>query len=262
MKICSNINTQFNNIFKAENRNVSVSFSSNGLDKKLTASLDVLSSLNKPLVNNKITIPPKPFFYDYFGSDKKNILNSSNKVNETFVYETNDSVRIKPEYNPDTLKILDESVVTDNLSNLLFPCGTLAISSDLKGNLSTEGLWQCAAVSFVDKKHDLQTLMHFCPTVSTDANEKVLEYILSASNPKDLEVTIVPGCYIDTDLTVEYLFNKINDFSKGAKIKFANFPDNNHDTVILKDGKLYAADYKNVIKNTNPIDKLIFASSF
>jgi hypothetical protein len=230
--------------------------------KGLTDTLNVLEAINRPFVKNKITISPQPFFDESFGLDRKNILNSSDKIKWKFVREKNNCVSIKPELNPKTLEITDELIPSEHISNLSFPFGSLAISSDLDKTLSTDDLWQCAAVSVVDKMHDLQTLIHFCPSVPTAVNEKLIEHILEVSKPKDIEVTIVPGCYADTDLTIDYLVNKITDFSKGAKIKFANFPDEKHHTVILKNGKLSAAENINVIKNTNPVDKLSVATSF
>ena len=223
MKINSNIH---NNISRIQNNNricnSSVSFSSKETDKELLASLNALASFNKPLVKKKITIEPKPFIDESFGFDDKSILRSSKHIKYKFIQHNDDYARIKPEYNPKTLKTYNNIISTDHLSNLSFPYGSLSISSDLNGKLSTDGLWQCAAASIVDKKHDLQTLLHFCPGVPTKINEKLLEHILSVSNPKDLEVIIVPGCYDDTDLTVDYLYNKIHNFSKRAKINFAN----------------------------------------
>lgn len=263
MKINSN-NAIFVNSSLMQNKhcisNMPPSFSSNSNGANLSDALNVLSSFNKHLVKKKITLEPKPFFDESFGMDTKSVLSSAKRIPFKFIQKNGDYARIKKEYKPKTLKIYDKQISTEHISNLYFPFGSLAISSDLRGKLSTDGLWQCAAASIVDKKHDLQTLLHFCPSVPTIVNEKLLEHILSVSNPKDLDITIVPGCYDDTDLTVDYLYNKF--LNKGAKVTFANFPDTEHLSVVLKDGKLFAANHMNVIKDINPVDKLSVATSF
>jgi len=228
---------------------------------EIESSLEALSLMQKPQVKRTKVLKPMKFQYEY-DSDKKNLygIYKDKKNGETnFVYFDGNAHRIKPEYNPKTLNRLIGFISADEICNNTYPAGSIAISSTLDKNLSTFGLLQCAGATFVDKSHNLQTMLHLCPGVEKDINDKIVEYILSASKPEDLEVTIVPGYYSETDISVDYLYNKINECAKGCKINFANFPDEKHETLVLRKGKVYAANRFQVKGNTNPIEKLICA---
>lgn len=179
---------------------------------------------------------------------------------DKYVDKVNDYVElvtIKSEFKPEILPKFIGRVNTLDVSNSVKPYGTLAISSTLDKYLSTSGLKVCAGASIVDRSHNLQTILHCCPTVGE--NESLIKYILSHSNPKDLEITIVPGANIETDTTVDFLIQCIKKYADGAKIKFANFPDKENSTLILNNGILKCGDYENIKPITNPMSRIIFA---
>lgn len=178
---------------------------------------------------------------------------------DKYVDKVNDYVElvtIKSEFKPEILPKFIGRVNTLDVSNSVKPYGTLAISSTLDKYLSTSGLKVCAGASIVDRSHNLQTILHCCPTVGE--NESLIKYILSHSNPKDLEITIVPGANIETDTTLDFLVECIKKYAPQAKIKFANFPDMDSSTLILHNGILKCGTYENVIPKINPLDRIIF----
>ena len=163
--------------------------------------------------------------------------------------------KIKPEHNPITLDIVSGTRKTLHASNFAPPYGTNAVTSKLDETLSTSGLLQCSAISVVDRKHNLQTLIHCCPTVS--GNEDLLKYIFSHSNPKDLEIMLVPGCYKETDTTVDFLVDFIKKNASEAKFNFANFPNDDTDVLILYNGILKSGTSKNIQPIINPSECMI-----
>lgn len=226
----------------------------------ITLSLDGLAAMSKPIARPKGVIKPRAFLYNR-DSDFAYSIPDENNLNLTYIGMDDGYAKIKPKHNPKTLEINNNNPISaDFISNLDEPCGSIAISTRLKENIATNGLWQCAGVSIVDRSQDLQTLLHLCPYVSKKTNSSLLNYILSASNPKNLEITIVPGRFKATDLTIEFLLSRINKYAQGAKVKYANFPDEDHTTLILSNGKFKCSDGTNIKCNINPMEKLIYAS--
>ena len=87
---------------------------------------------------------------------------------DKYVDKVNDYVElvtIKSEFKPEILPKFIGRVNTLDVSNSVKPYGTLAISSTLDKYLSTSGLKVCAGASIVDRSHNLQTILHCCPTV-------------------------------------------------------------------------------------------------
>ena len=226
----------------------------------VSGSLDALSSISRPMVNLRAKLVPKSFIYNGF-SDYSTSIPKELSLPLKYVSTDDGYAKIRSKYNPKTLEKNNSHIETDHISNFIKPSGSIAISSDLNHSMSTSELFQCAGVAIVDRTQNLQTLLHFCPYVSKKTNTKLLRYILSVSNPKNLDITIVPGCYNTTDLTVDFLVSRINKFAEGAKIKFANFPDVKNTTLILSKGKLQCSDGKNITKRTNPAERLIYATS-
>ena len=164
---------------------------------------------------------------------------------------------IKAEYKPRTLEQVFGIRRTLDASNFVYPRGTIAIPAKLNEVVSTSGLLQCSAIAIVDKSQNLQTLVHCCPTVK--GNESLLKYIFSHSTSKNLDITIVPGFYKETDTTVDFLVNMVKKYAPDAKLNFANFPNKDIDVVILKNGILKSGTRNNIIPTTNPINRIIHA---
>lgn len=172
--------------------------------------------------------------------------------------------RIIDSYNPKTLPIIKFPNKTMHISNFEAPHGSIAISSSLNKTISTDGLLQCAAVSVVDKKMNMQTLLHCCPGQNAQENRVILDYILSHSQSSNPEITIIPGCYKSTDSTISFLVDNIKDIlGEKCKINFANITPQ-HESIILKNGKLSCADKTRHLSESeiNPVNKIIFSSSF
>lgn len=211
------------------------------------------SKLNKALIEPNSVIAPQNFKVTNYKSNMPNFLNKY--VDE--VADVTKMATIKSSYKPKTLEILKGKHKTLDASNFSFPNGTIAIPSKLNETLSTSGLLQCAALAVVDKTQNLQTLIHCCPTVG--GNESLLKYILSHSNSKNLDITLVPGYYKETDTTIDLLVKSIKKYAPDAKLTFANFPDNANNVLVLKNGILKCCKYDNVIVNTNPINRIVHA---
>ena len=164
---------------------------------------------------------------------------------------------IKAEYKPRTLEQVSGIRRTLDACNFAYPFGTIAIPAKLNEVVSTSGLLQCSAIAIVDKSQNLQTLVHCCPTVK--GNESLLKYIFSHSNPKNLDITIVPGFYKETDTTVDFLVNMVKKYASEAKLNFANFPNKDCRVVILENGLLKCGMVKDIIATKNPITRMIHA---
>ncbi|MBQ8848584.1 MAG: hypothetical protein IJ003_06530 [Candidatus Gastranaerophilales bacterium] len=161
-------------------------------------------------------------------------------------------------YKPITLKCIQVNDLAYDADNLSYPNGTIAIPSSKKDLLTTSGMWQCAAIAIVDKKQDLQTIVHYCenyPKIQ-EVNYLILDYITSFSNPKDLEITIVPGCYEETNQRIDSIVKYFKERRNIKNIRFANFP-NGSSTLAIKDGKVFCLPYGIRKPIYNPINKII-----
>ena len=91
----------------------------------------------------------------------------------------------------------------------------------------------------------------------------MLEYILKHSNPKDLEVSIIPGYRATTCTTIDGVNDLIKQIYPQVNINYMNFPKNIKRTkdlaVILKNGELDFC-HTNMIQNKriNPLDRVIY----
>lgn len=163
--------------------------------------------------------------------------------------------------NPKTLKIETERKSGIDLDNLSHPNGSIGVASRLNDVISTSGMWQCAAISFVNKKENTQVLAHICPTIHKVDNESLIEYIMENMPQDGLEINIAPGIYSDTDNTISFLVETIKKFNKDAEIEFCNFPKG-FERVILENGELKCIE-ENRFRETerNPMDKIFYAST-
>ncbi len=167
--------------------------------------------------------------------------------------------------NPKMIKECTSSVKESiHLSNFDKLEGSLAVSSGFDGSvLSTDGLLQCAGVAIVDRKQSIQSLIHCYVCEEPSDMKKMLEYILKHSNPKDLEVSIIPGCRATTCTTIDGVNDLIKQIYPQVNINYMNFPKNIKRTkdlaVILKNGELDFC-HTNMIQNKriNPLDRVIY----
>ena len=164
------------------------------------------------------------------------------------------------ELNPKTLETIEEKKTGIDLSNFVTPNGSIGIASKLNEVLSTDGMLQCAAISFVNKKDNTQVLLHLCPGVHKADNEALIEYIMKNMKQKGLEIGIAPGSYTDTDNTISFLIENVKKYNENAEIKFYNFP-NESGRVILENGKMKFIK-NNLFRATkiNPMDRIFYAS--
>lgn len=222
------------------------------------------TTINKSIVkmHNVPLLKPKGI-QGRWSSDYENCLNKNKRDNFNYIQinpETNE-IEFKKELNPTKLPITNEKLKGFEISNFHQPNGSITIQTRLKTSLMTTGLFQCAAVSFVDRQHNLQTLLHLCPTVNKNSNLKLLKYLISNCDKNSLEVSIVAGCDTDTDDTITLVMDFIKEHCSNAKVNFMEFPDDYNDAVVLHNGVLQCFDgYSNFEKfSINPIDKIIYA---
>lgn len=222
------------------------------------------NAINKSLVkvHNAQLLKPKHIQAGWH-SEYENCSTEDKKNNFNYIQinpET-DIIEFKKELNPTKLPLSNEKFKGFEISNFYQPNGSIAIQTRLKSSLMTSGLYQCAAISLVDKEHNLQTLLHLCPTINKNSNLKLLKYLVSNCDKNKLEVSIVPGCDNDTDGTITLVMDFLKENCPNAKINFMDFPDDYHDTVVLHNGILQCLDKDSDFEkfSINPFDKIIYA---
>ena len=170
--------------------------------------------------------------------------------------------KFHPDFRAKTLEIETSKKSGIDLANMVYPKGTIGIASKLDETISTSNMWQCAAASFVDKKGNTQALVHFCPTIHKHDNEDFIKYILKNMPEENVEISIAPGIYPETDNTISFLVDTIKKYNKKAKIEFCNFPKG-YERVVLENGKLKCIEDKLfTTTKRNPLDRIFFASTF
>ena len=246
-------------------------------EKMLANSLEALAFLGRFNASKIQPIPPAEFdtvtpfvdsngnlaFLDYIPvsrPDKRRIKHEF--IQKPSVFDKNEYSKFKEGLNPKTLDIIKNDVSALHISNFSAPAGTIAISTDIKkGVISTDNLYQCIGVAFVDKSKGIQTLLHLCPVVNKKDNTDLINYILSHSNSDNLEITVAPGRYDESDITVRYFLDVIKDYKDVKDIKFVNFPDNVNISLVLKKGKLKCCSRSVLERTINPKGKLIHAGN-
>ena len=171
-------------------------------------------------------------------SDSKRIINEK----QTYNYIDCDNARILKCHNPQTLKkaALPKDKTVLDVSNFDYPFGSIAASTKLDDCIATGNLLQCAGVAIVDKKNNIQTLIHCCPGQSKEDITKLLEHSVSRNN-KDLKITVITGTYDDCDMTISSIVDSLKQVAPDNKIKFANFSNDVKifdRAVILENGEL------------------------
>ena len=244
-----------------------------GCDKELLNGLGYLAFFGRCKAKKKDVIPPAEFDSTVLFKKEKGGVGKMNykpsidynaPIKYKFIKRTTffgDSCfsKFKKEYNPVTLEINEEKLNTYHISNFSEPGGTIAISTPFSIAISTDGLMQCIGVSFVDRAKNIQTLLHLCPSTNKKDNDDLIHYIISHSRPEDLEISVISGCYDETDKTLVYFFDAIKDCKNISKINFVNFPDKENRNLILKEGKLCCSRPQYISAEVNPKGKLIHA---
>ena len=114
------------------------------------------------------------------------------------------------------------------VSNFDKPMGTIAASTTLDKTIYTDNMYSCAAMTIVDRSQNLQTLVHVYPGYGKH-NKSLLRYIISHSDTKNLEISIIPGSLPITGSTVSFLIDTVKDIASDSKLTLCNFPQNDID---------------------------------
>ena len=142
--------------------------------------------------------------------------------------------------------------------------GSLGAFSEFDGKvISTDRLFECAALAIVDTKQKLQSLIH-CYAWENKSDLKVmLNYITKHSNQKDLEFFFVPGCKKETANTLLAMDDILKKSCPQAKFNYMNYPYGYkqfaNTAVILQNGELKFCN-TNLIqdKRINPINEILY----
>lgn len=147
------------------------------------------------------------------------------KLPERDIYIDIDNARILSKHKPITLKrtILPQDKKIIHVSNFHAPEGSISATTPLSECIVTDKIYQCAAVSIVDRSQNMQTLVHCFPGQSQEEITALLKHVTSKSNPKNLECLIAPGIYDICDNTIVGIKTALDDVAFGCKLRFANF---------------------------------------
>ena len=176
---------------------------------------------------------------------------------QTYNYIDCDNGRILKCHNPQILKKagLPKDKTVLNVSNFDYPRGSIAASTKLDDCIATGDLLQCAGVAIVDKKNNMQTLIHCFPGQSKEDITKLLEHSVSRNN-KDLKITVITGADDACDMTISGVVDSLKQVAPDNKIKFANF-SNDVDifdrAVVLENGKLTCCSNTELEKLPNKV---------
>lgn len=211
---------------------------------------------------NKNQIPiVKPVI---FPRDKSGALNVHGEYkSKSYPHYDPDNCEFSDKANAKRLEIKKPNCKVIEISNFDEPSGTIAGSTTLDKTLYTDRLAQCAALAVVDKAHNTQTLIHVYPGYTVANNKELINHVLNSSNPKDLEVSIVPGYSKVTQSTVQFLLDTVKEYSKDIDVQLFNFPKKElgifNRGLLLQNGKLYCCDMNKITdKVTNPKENICY----
>lgn len=221
------------------------------------------ANFNRPKINNlssKLLLDGRGKVFDFSDIPAEKFISSvdyKTPVTNRFLDKNH---KFKSEYNAEELPILNKKIdECYDISNNAYPYGSIAITKSFDDTITTSGLWQCAALAIVDKKENVQTLLHLCPTVLKAGNDSILDYLLKFGNTENIEFTIVPGTDDITDNTMGILVDKIREKHPKANINFKHFAEDADKTLVLKNGELYSTSHENIQKYTvNPMEDIVY----
>ena len=199
-----------------------------------------------------------------FQRDKSGGLNVYGEYkSKSYPYYDSDDAAFTSKANAENLKIKEPNSKVIEISNFDEPSGTIAGTTTLDKTLYTDRLAQCAALAVVDKAHNTQTLIHVYPGYTVTNNKQLINHVLNSSNPKDLEISIVPGYSKVTQSTVQFLLDTVKEYSKDIDVQLFNFPNKElgkfNRGLLLQNGKLYCCNMNKVTdKITNPKENISY----
>ena len=169
-----------------------------------------------------------------------------------------DNARFHRKLFPSTMKrtYLPKDKTIIHVSNFEPPHGSIAATTSLSECITTDKIYQCAAVAIVDKKNNMQTLIHCFPGQTQSEVTGLIKHVTSKSNVANLDITIAPGTYDNYDNTVKGIKTALDEVASGCKIKFANFSKETpifNRGLILQDGKLSCCLGEEIEKATNKV---------
>lgn len=222
----------------------------------------VLTMIKAFFVKEKKEYPlPEPIVINYTPNAKA--IKSIPAVNR---YVDWDNARILKNLNPVTLKKkeLPKDKKLLEISNFVYPSGSVMATTSLDDCIATGKLLQCAGVAIVDKAKNQQTLLHCYPGDSQEDVEALLKHVTDNAG-KDLDITIITGTYDSCEDTISCLVDTLKKLSPKNKIKFANFSKDVrifNRAVVLENGKLSCCTNdeleNNTAKITNPLGKISY----
>ena len=223
-----------------------------------------ISEVNKSLVKRKYgELLKSKYIHEPDSRFPESCLTTQYKTHYNFIQRDKDTgnITFKKELHPQKLPYIKGEIRGYQISNFHNPGGSIAIQTRLKSTIGTSGLYQCAAVSFVDRKNNLQTLLHLCPMADKRSNLLLLDYLTSNCDKNNLEISIVPGCDTYTDDTITLLMGFIKEKCPTSKINFMDYPNLYDDQIVLNNGTLQCIDDEGRFEATaiNPYSKIIYA---
>ena len=210
---------------------------------------------------NKENSLPEPIVINYTPNAKA--IRSIPAVNR---YVDWDNARILKNLNPVTLKKkeLPKDKPLLEVSNFVYPSGSVMATTSLDDCIATGKLLQCAGVAIVDKTKNQQTLLHCYPGNSQEDVEALLKHVTDNAG-KELDITIITGTDDSCEDTISCLVDTLKKLSPKNKIKFANFSKDVrifNRAVVLENGKLSCCTNdeleNNTAKITNPLGKISY----
>ena len=260
MKITSINHTYLNTSFRKRTKTVQPQQNLQNVD----FNNQPISEVNRNIIKTPYGQLLKPMYIHAPESRFPEPCLSYNKNHYTFIQKNKETgyVEFKKELNPTNLPIAKGHFKGYKISNFHNPSGSIAIQTRLKSSISTSGLFQCAAVAFVDRKNNLQTLLHLCPTADKKSNILLLDYLTSNCDRDNLEISIVAGCDTYTDDTITLIMNFVNKNCPNAKVNFMDYPNPYDDELVLNNGNLQCIDddsSKFEVTAINPYGKIIYA---
>lgn len=146
------------------------------------------------------------------------------------------------------------------IDNFTSPGGTIAIEGTLDDTFYTKKLYQCVGVSITDKQKNLQKFMHYY--IYSDETDSLRLFKFLTRGMKEPEITLIPGCKRECNLTLEFLTDAFNNCYHNLDIKHKHVPNilNVDNGIIgIHNGELFCCrENPELITSINPLDKIIY----
>lgn len=155
-----------------------------------------------------------------------------------------------------------------NINNIVYPRGSISASTTLDECIVTSKMLQCAGVSIVDKKNNIQTLLHCFPGDTEKDMENLIRHAMSKNN-KNLDVAIIHGIDPRTDSTIISLKKVFKNLLPDNRIKLLEFPkeiDPLDRGIMLLNGEITACTGSEILlaknKVTNPKNMVSYIKNY